>query len=230
MEKVSGEVVGTPAAVNLTIPSVVKSAAVVDPKKQSALKKLWKGFFAEDLKTVRGNITENVIKPGIKSVIANMITGAVNMWLFGKNGTPSVGNGLFRPLWYGNNTINYASPYKISPNGVTAPTNVIQPNQSKMTVTNDANIGRYTSTDVYNPEFLRYASWQDAENVYTEMLSRVAQYGVATVKNLMDASGVTGYEVVLQNWGWYDIPNHRVIPVGDGTWILKLPQPCALSK
>ena len=35
--------------------------------------------------------------------------------------------------------------------------------------------------------------------------------------------------MVLQNWGWYNFDYHRILPVGDGTWILRLPPPTALN-
>ena len=83
VEKVQGDVIGVGKNSNPEkdpVMPVVNSATV---KKQSGLKKLWKGFFAEDLKTVRGNVMETVIKPSIKSGIANAVTSAVYMWLFG---------------------------------------------------------------------------------------------------------------------------------------------------
>ena len=224
-ERVTGEVVGVPAKANEQLQSVVTTSVTV--KKQSGLKKLWKGFFVEDWKTVRGNVMENVVKPSIKSGIANAITSAVNMWLFGKNGYTNGPGGIFRPLWgsgtnYVNNTIAYNTLY--------ANQNRIANTQNggaKVTVGD--NFGRYTSNEVYDPEYIRYATYADAENVYLGLCERIGKYQVATVKNLMDLSGMSGYEMVLQNWGWYDLAWHRVYAAGDGTWILKLPQPCPLN-
>ena len=229
VERVNGEVVGVGNKVNETLPSVVKANVTVqDQKKQSGLKALWKGFFAEDLKTVRSNVVENVIKPSVKSGIANAITSAVYMWLFGKNGYSNGPGGIFRPLWTSNNQgYNYANQYRIQ-NGP-----VVAPGQSKISVTNSTGapaMGIYTSANIYNPEYIRYGSFADAENVYLGLIDRISKYGVATVKNLMDLSGMSGYEMVLQNWGWYSIEWRRVLPAGDGiSWILKLPEPCPLN-
>ena len=225
-ERVVGEVVGVgktgQAQPAETLSSVVQSSVTV--KKKSGLRRLFEGFFVEDLKTVRKNIWKDVVVPSVKTGIANAITGGVYMWLFGKNGYSNAPGGLFRPLWSGGATsTGYSNIVKIQ-NGQLV-------NQgSKITVGNDQSFGKYTSADVYDPDYIRYASWQDAENVFTNLCERIGLYHVATVKNLYDLSGMVGYEMVLQNWGWYDMPWHRVIPVGDGTFILKLPQPQPLGK
>lgn len=220
VERVKGEVVGVSAKANEPLKPVVST--VVKTKKSSALKSLWKGFFAEDLKTVAKDTFKNVITQSIKTGIANAVTSAVYMWLFGKNGYSTGPGGVYRPL-FSNTTTNYANAYRVqnSPNSV-APTG------PKVSVDNPG-LGSYRSTDVYDPEYIRYGSWQDAENVYSGLCNRIANYSVATVRNLYDLSNVSNPEVILQNWGWYDIPWHRVVPLADGTWILKMPQPCYLN-
>lgn len=228
VEKVQGEVVavGNKNVSTETLNSVVQSSATV--KKTSGLKKLWRGFFAEDLKTVRGNVMETVVKPSIKAGIANAITSAVYMWLFGKNGYNAPSGGIWRPLLGNiasqNNSTAYSNIYRIQ-NG-----QVVSPNLTGPKVSiGDNGFGKYTSADVYDPEYIRYASYADAMAVFESLRERIGKYGVATVKNLMDLSGMTGYEMVLQNWGWYDLPWNKVLPAGDGTWILKLPQPTPLN-
>lgn len=224
-EKVTGEVVGV-GNKNIsqeTVPSVVSSSVTV--KKASGLKRLWRGFFAEDIKTVKGSIWKDIVIPSIKAGIANASTSAIYMLLFGKNGYNPNG-GIFRPLLGQNNTI-YSNLYRTP--GAQVGTSPMLGQQSKVTVGGDANFGRYTSTDVYDPEYIRYGSYADAMAVFESLRERIGKYGVATVKNLMDLSGMTGYEMVLQNWGWYDLGWNKILPVGDGTWILKLPQPTALN-
>lgn len=196
-------------------------------KKPSGLKRLWKGFFAEDIKTVKADVVKQVIEPSIKTGIANAITTAVYMWLFGKNGYSTGPGGLFRPLMSGNsNLINYASGIYRLQNGPTLSNGSVP--GSKISVDNSS-VGTYRSTDVYDPEYIRYPSWQDAENVYTGLCKQIVNYKVATVRQLYNLSNVSNPEVILGNWGWFDLPWHRVIPVGDGTWILKLPQPQFLN-
>ena len=223
VEKVQGEVVSV-AVKNVkdeSLDPVIKANATV--VEDSALKKLWKGFFAESFSNVRKNIWKDVVVPSIKTGIANAFTTGIYMWLFGKNGyTGLPGGGTFKPymgLLNSNNTIAYNSMYGSKVTTSSGP---------KVTV-GDNNFGRYTSADVYNPEYIRYASFQDAMAVYEGLLERLNKYGVATVKNLYDLSGMSGYEMVLQNWGWYDFPTYKVLPIGDGTWYLKLPQPTALG-
>lgn len=220
IERVQGEVVGT-AGKNVkdeTLTPVVASATTV--KKASGLKKLWRGFFAEDFKTVRGSVMESVIKPSIKSGIANAITSAVYMWLFGKNGYSSAPGGIFKPL------ISGGTPY----NTITRVQNgQVISSGPKVSVTTNTALGHYTAAEVYDPEYIRYESYADAMNVFEELRARVGKYQVATVKNLFDLSGQPVYDMVLQNWGWYGFEWYRILAVGDGTWILKLPQPTALN-
>jgi hypothetical protein len=225
-EKVQGEVIGIGKTTQAeTLQSVVKTSVQV--KEKSGIRKLFRGFFVEDLKTVRKNIWNDVIVPSVKTGIANAITGGVYMWLFGKNGYSNAPGGIFRPLWSGGASSAYSNIVKVQ-NGqlVNSGAGV----GAKVSVASDPNYVRYTSADVYDPDYIRYASWQDAENVFASLCERIGLYHVATVKNLYDLSGMTGYEMVLQNWGWYDLPYHRVIPVGDGTFVLKLPQPTPLGK
>lgn len=225
VEKVQGEVVGV-AGKNVkdeTLAPVITTAATV--KKQSGLKRLWKGFFAEDFKTVRTNVMDSVIKPSIKSGIANAITSAVYMWLFGKNGYSTAPGGIFRPFISNGVTNNPYNVYRVQ-NGQVVNNSI--PGAPKVSV-GEQNFGRYTSAEVYDPEYIRYASFEDANNVLTGLCDRIARYNVATVKNLFDLSGMQGYEMVLQNWGWYNFDYHRILPVGDGTWILRLPPPTALN-
>ena len=222
VEKVSGDVVGLPKGATQDVPSVVQGNIVV--KKPTGFKRLWKGFFAEDLKTVRSNVVENVVKPSVKSGIANAITSAIYMWLFGNKGYANAPGGIFRPLYQSNSNVNYANMYRIQNGPVVAGNG-----QSKIQLTGNAALGGYTAADVYDPEYIHYPSYEDAENVYIELAKRISEYTVATVRNLYQFSSVSNPEVILQNWGWYDIPWHKVIPVGDGTWILKLPAPCFLN-
>lgn len=226
VEKVQGQVVNNNGTNNDTLNPVVKTAVVV--QKQSALKKFWKGLFAEDLKSVRNNVTENIIKPGIKNLIANLVTGAVYMWLFGKNGSPGTTNGFFRPLWMGNsNIVNYQNMYKVNNGVITSPQTLsVNNNVPGQTM---SQVNTFRSADIYDPSMFAYASWQDAENVFISLAQRIGNYGVATVRNLYDLSGVTPMDTITVNWGWYDLPTHSILPRGDGTWILKLPQPVYLN-
>ena len=227
VEKVQGEVVGVGKSTQQqveTLNAVVETSATI--KKSHGLKKLFKGFFVEDLKTVRSNIWKDVIVPSVKTGIANAITGGVYMWLFGKNGTNNGVGNYIRPFW-SSGTTAYNNLYRYPGGSVTSPGVSTGP---KVSVGNDPSFGKYTSMDVYDPEYIRYGSWQDAENVFMNLCERIGLYHVATVKNLYDLSGIQGYEMVLQNWGWYDMPWHKVLPMNDGTFILKLPQPSPLGK
>lgn len=202
---------------------VVKTAAVV--KKKSGLSKFWGNFFAEDFKTVRSSVTESVVKPTVKNGIASILTSAIYMWLFGKNGTPNAQTGLFNRPLFGNGIVNYNNMYRVQ-NGVVVPNNQVPGTVSQV----GGNIvNTFRSTDVYNPGMFAYASWQDAENVYIELCRKIASYGLASVRNLYDLSGVIDAPIVTIDWGWYDLPNHQTTPNGDGTWCLKLPNPVSLK-
>ena len=223
VEKVQGEVVGV-GNKNVreeTLTPVIANTATV--KKTTGLKRLWKGFFAEDWKTVRGNVMDTVIKPSIKSGILNAITSAATMLLFGKNGYSPRAGSWFTPNFIGGT--QYSNIIRTTNN------QLINNGTSKVSVVgnNVANFGHYTAAEVYDPEYIRYASYQDAMNVYESLCDRISRYTVATVKNLYDLSGQNGYDMVFQNWGWYGFDFYRILPVGDGTWILKLPQPTPLN-
>lgn len=226
MEKVQGEVVsvqGKPILPNLNDSSVVKNAVVT--KKQSKLRKLWRGFFAEDLKTIKGNIVHDIVVPSVKNGIANAITSAVHMALFGKNGGYNIPGGYYRPYNNGYTGINYNKIYTAQNGTVVNPRGSSGPS---ITQGDTLNAGRYTPTDVYDPYALQYATYQDAEGVYFELCKKISSYGVASVSNLYGASGVTDYDVITTKWGWYNIPTHQIIPTGN-TWVLRLPMPVPIT-
>ena len=228
VEKVQGEVVsvqGKPVkpVANLDPVSVVQQAAVV--KKQSGIRKFWRGFFAEDFRTAGGNVMNDVVMPSIKSGIANALTGLIYGALFGRNGAYNALGSPYRPFTNYQSPINYNKVYNVA-NGVV--TNYKQPQGPSVTPGDTINVGMYKSTDIYDPYALQYLTWQDANDVYLELCRRISQYGVATVSNLYTASKQSVYDSVMVKWGWYDIPTHQIIPTGT-YWVLKLPQPVPIA-
>ena len=220
IEKVQGEVIGVGKSVppqNEQITPVVSTAATV--KEATGLKALWKGFFAEDLKTVRKNVMKTVIEPSIKSGILNAVTCAVSMWLFGKNGYTNAPGGMYRPF-IANNSTAYNSIVRLQNGQI-----ISNANSGPKVSVGDSNVGKFTSAEVYNPEYIHYASYEDAMNVYNGICERIGKYTVATVRDLYKLSSLETYDMVLQNWGWYGVEWYRILPAGDGTWFLKLPQP-----
>lgn len=218
MEKVQGEVVSVAKKPVPDASSVVSQ--VPEVKKRNGVSKLFRGFFVEDFKTVRGNVVQNILLPSLKNGLFNIITGTVSMWLWGKNGGgPAGSTSPYRPWLNPYGYTGYNGYYKSPSAAVTSPA-------GRGVTQGDTlgNVGVYRSTDVYDPYMIQYYTWDDAEKVYVELCKKISMYGLATVKDLFTASKLTNPEVVSVDWGWYDIPTHTIIATGD-FWILKLPQP-----
>lgn len=193
----------------------VKPVTQAVVKKRSGIGRLFKNFIAEDVTNVKGFLFKDVLVPSVKNAIADLIISATNMTLFGKSGQVGRRPGIIGKV---GNT-NYGNMYRgnLAVNQSTLNGTLQQQNPTQV-------------ADIYDFNEICYTSYQAAEEVYVKLCERIALYNMATVANLYTFSGITTNEATYSNWGWYDIPTHRIESAGGGYYVLILPKAIPLNK
>lgn len=177
----------------------VVTGKVVRRKKPLA-KKLSDTFIDDDVDTVKGYIFWDVIVPGIKNTIADVITDGIEMLLFGE----ARGRGAKHKRHGAYGKINYAAP--------------LRPGRREAS--------HRTRTTHDFDEFV-LDSRAEANDVLTHLVDIVDTYGEASVYDLYELLGVTA-DHTDRKYGWTNLSASDVIRVRDG-YIIKLPRTILLD-
>lgn len=176
---------------------VIKGKAIT--KKRSFGRKFADIFFGEEVVDVKGYILQDVLVPSIKDTISDIVTGGIDMLLFGERRArsgrrPINGNGYTSySNYYGGNT--KASQGRVKPS---------------------SSSGRYYIEDVI------LDSRGDAEEVLGNMIDTIKDYGMVSVADLYDMVNIAGV-FTDHSWGWFDLGNASVRRVREG-YMLVLPK------
>ena len=197
---------------NSVMKNDVKPVTQAVVKKRSGIGKLFRSLIAEDVTNVKKFLIEDVLIPSVKNGIADLVISATNMTLFGKNSQVGRRPGLIGKTSYGT---MYKGNQAVTANTLNGGLRAV--NESAV-------------ADIYDFNEILYTSYQAAEEVYVKMCERIANYNVATVANLYTFSGITTNEATYSNWGWYDIPTHRIEAASGGYYMLVLPRAIPLNK
>lgn len=202
---------GKPGKILPTVaqPKAVVKASNVIIKKDSAIKRFAKMFFADNVSDIKGHIVKNVLIPSLKNGISEIITSAVNMALYGQKGKP--GSTSWGPSWL-KTGFNYSAMYNSSSKPTEAPKQLV---------------------NVTELDNLLYKDYDTAYRVYVGLCSYISQYNCATVHNLYSLSGQVCTESVADNWGWYQLDWYSIDIVsygGEQYYKLSLPPAISLPK
>jgi hypothetical protein len=188
-------------------------------RKKSLGKRFKETFTGNDTKSVGSYVLFDVLIPGAKEIVADVITQGVERSLFGEararrsrfGGGPVVG-GIF-----GNATYNAYNRVTQSP-----PIGLPQdPRQRQQAPGLRGRVQQRDLQEIVLPER------GQATAVLDQMIAVISQYGVCSVSDLWDMLGVTG-EHTDENWGWTDLQGSDVERVNEGGqygYLLQLP-PC----
>lgn len=183
------------------VEKVVKGT--VRTRKQSEVRKLKNEFIKEDAHSVATFIVTDVVIPSAKKVLADIVTGGINMFLFGDSKRD---NGRVS-----GSTTSYTRYYdKVGGGG-----------SSYRDSSSDRRSG-------LNFEDLVFESRGEAELVLTRMDELIETYGWATVSDLYDLVGKT-CDWTYDKYGWTSLRNARAVPVRDG-YILDLPKALPIQR
>lgn len=177
--------------------SVTSNVTVKKPSKTSELAKK---FFAQDIKTTASTVTNDVIIPGTKALIVNILKKAVD-FLF--NGTYSAPN---------NGYTNY-SFFGGAPRNVTySSTSYSTPKPQQPPVKNT----------IYAIDDVIFQERGDAELVLQVMSDAIARYGMVSVNDFYDAIGQKA-NFTDNRYGWRDLSAAQVVRDNDG-YKIKFPK------
>ena len=175
------------------IEKVISGTAKTKPK--SGLTKLADVFISEDVASVKSYILMDVLIPTIKKALCDIITDGAHMIFYGEAGSRksnSVGS-----------KVSYRNYY------------------DKATTRDSRPVGARTGS-VYNYDDILFDTRGDAEAVLTLLDEQIDSYGIVSVADLFDASGVTP-DTVAYKYGWTNIRNAQVMRVRDG-FVIKMPR------
>lgn len=168
-------------------------------KKKSEARKIAGIFVPDDMTSVKSSILQDVIVPGIKKAIADV----VSIILFGETGR--IGGGRKA----NNSTVSYQRYYD-------------DRRDDRRDYNRPRAIGGFEYDDIV------FETRGDAELVLEQLEAALDQYGLVSVADLFDLAGVTCRGYTANKYGWTDLRNSKVIRVRDG-YILQLPRTVQIS-
>lgn len=169
-------------------------SGAVKTRKKSEAKKFASIFVPEDTTSVKSYILMDVIVPGIKNALADV----VSIVLFGESGR--IGGAKKSP----GSKVSYQRYY-----------------DDRRDDRRDYSKPRTVTGYEYDDIIIQGRG--EAELVLEQLEEIIAAYGVANVADLYDLVGITGRSFTDNKYGWTDIRNAKVVRVRDG-YILQLPR------
>lgn len=164
-------------------------------RKKPLGKKFSENFLGDDIQNVRGYIIFDVIIPAIKETISNVVSNGVEMLLFGEPKATKANkkNGTY---------VSYSSYYNKSDR---------RPSSSSQRG------GRHDFRDII------LETRGEAEEVLSNLVDLVYDYGSASVADLYDLVGITG-NFTDNKYGWNDLAGASVSRARGGGYIIDLPK------
>ena len=184
---------------------VIKGSAKLE--KKSAKKKIVDFLFSDKLDSIGNYLAYSILGPSLKNTLFNMVTGALQMALFGGNTVASQQSGRYIP-GYGYQA-GQRDPYQY--NQMANPS-YAQPQP-----------GPYQQRVGLND--ISFDTKDDAYLVLDRMAREIARYGKVRLADFYVFSGITGQEGnwTLQGSGWYSLGDARPIMRTDGRWMIEFP-------
>lgn len=171
----------------------------VTTKKPSFGRKFKEAFFGDESADVKSYILIDVLIPAIKDTISDIVSGGLDMLLFGEHrsrGKRTVNNGSY---------VSYSNYYN---NG--------RQNQTRARRDGTVRSSGYAVRDII------FDSRGEAEEVLGNMIDTIKDYGTVSVADLYDMIGEPG--VFTDNaWGWFNLGSASVRRVREG-YMLVLPR------
>lgn len=167
--------------------------------KKNEFRKFADIFAPGDVSNVKSYILMEVVVPGIKKAISDIVTNGIDMLLYGETGRNKKN--------YNAGNISYRSYYDRRDDD--------RRYSSQRTLTG------YSYNDII------IETRGEAEDVLARMDELIDQYGLVSVADLYDLVGITG-NYTDNKYGWTNIRSAEVVRVRDG-YVLKLPKALPLN-
>lgn len=155
-------------------------------------------FFAQDLKTTAHGVTKDIMIPGIKNLIVNVLKKAVDYLFLG--GSAQNTNGY----------TNYSSPFGVARN-VTYSSGF---GQTQYNTPRPAPVNA-TRSSIYAVNDVIFTERGDAEEVLSQMNGLIQRYGMVSVLDFYDLIGQK-CNPTDNKYGWKDLSASAVLRSYDG--------------
>lgn len=182
----------------------VISGSVVQ-KKKPLFKRMCESFLGDDINSVSSYIIHDVIIPATKNTISDMVSGGIEMLLFGE----SKGTRTRRDK--GKSYVSYSNYY----------------NKSDSRRDDKKDTRSRNNRASHNFDDIVLESRGEAEEVLSHLVDLVDDYGTASVADLYDLVGITG-NFTDNKYGWTNLREARVSRVRDG-YLIELPRTVVLE-
>lgn len=183
---------------------IVKSKKIikgtVKKRKPSLGKKMKDEFISTDSHSVMSYLLEDVFIPAAKETIANIVSGGIEMILFGGSSSDRGSN-----RQRNKSRVSYESYY-------------------------DRKESRYSNrnrSSVQSFDEVIFDSRVEAEDVLSAMIDDIDEYGITTVGNFYDLIGERTTPSDFK-WGWETLRSARIDRVRDG-YVISLPRVVAVD-
>lgn len=175
-------------------------------QKKSLSTKIRQNFLSEESDTVGSYIIWDVLIPAAKDTLADLVTGAINMILFGDGNARSGGRKSSRRNGYRDYSSSTIS-YKDSKNG--------RPERSERR-------NRKYAEEILITDTEDMTARQAAMQIISDMQDAIADYGKCLASDYYYLCGVD-YDYTDKLWCWRDLEGVRARPVRGG-FIIDLPE------
>ena len=155
-------------------------------RKKSKVKKFADFFVPEDTDSVKSYILTDVVIPGIKNAVADV----VSILLFGEVGRLGKGG-------RGRSKISYQTYYR-------------DDRDDRRDYARPRNISGFDYDDIL------FETRGDAELALDQLESAISQFGIVSVSDLYDLAGITCPSYTANKYGWTDVRSAKVVRVRDG--------------
>ena len=184
---------------------VVKGSITI--KKKSWWNKVTEAFVGNDDKSVGEYILYDVLIPAAKNTISDMVTGGIEMILYGDSRRNDRGrrDGGRTIVDYGGRYRSQGGPRRVERAEPTTRGRVL-----------------YRFDDVVIP------TRGEAEDVLSTMVEQIDRFGEVTVPDFYDLVGITDDNYTSNRYGWIDLRDTSIRPVRNG-YVLTLPRAAFLD-
>ena len=181
----------------------VSSVVARTPKtrKKSEVSRFANSIMSGDSSSVKRFLYEDVLIPSMKKLIDDIVTNGISIILYGEAGRSKKSSSPGTRVPYS----GYYSDRRDNP-----PRSI-----------RDGGVLDY--------EDIIFDNRGDAETVLASMDEILSQYGIVTVLDLFDLSGVTTHNYMAARYGWKNIRDADVIRVRDG-YIIRLPRAIPIDR
>lgn len=171
----------------------------VNPKPKKMMDRFLGTIMPGDRDSVKSYLYEDVLIPAIKKLVSDIITNGVDLILY-----PDGGGSTRKSR----SRFSFTSPYE----------DIFDRNRSRGSMSAQKSYSR-----PFEYDDLIYENRNDAEIILESLDSMIEKFGVATIADAYDLSGVTTRNYTLGNYGWTDLSRAKIMRIRDG-YIIKFPQ------